>query len=248
MPSDARAELETLAGRTAVVVGACGGIGASTCERLGSLGMTVIGLDLDPRPADGIAELLAVDVRNPSEVSHAAEHVASRWGAPWLLVNGAGITRDRPAIDVSDQDWQDIVGTGLAGTFYCCRAFGRLQIEAGGGRVVNVASQLAFAGRSGFAPYAAAKGGVVSLTRALAVEWAESNVLVNALAPGPTATAMNAHLRNDPDKLHWLESLIPLHRIAAPSEIADWVAVLASPIGNFMTGQVLMVDGGYTAW
>ena len=167
-------------------------------------------------------------------------------GPPSVLVNCAGRLLDRRLVDTSDAEWAEILTTNLTSVFYTCRAFGRrLRAVRQPGRVVNVSSIFGHRGVSGYAAYAASKAGIDGLTRTLAVEWASAGIRVNSVSPGHVKTAMSAALA-DPAVERYVLGRIPAGRVADPEEVAELVAYLVSPAAELITGQTIVLDGGYT--
>jgi NAD(P)-dependent dehydrogenase (short-subunit alcohol dehydrogenase family) len=233
--------MTALAGEIAVVTGAAQGIGAAVADALEAAGARVARTD--------ITGDLRLDVTDRGSVDRALVEVAERLGEPTILVNNAGINRLGPSESLSDERWQEVVDVNLTGTFRCAQAAGARMLAAGRGSIVNVASISAFVGMPGRAAYCATKAAVVALTRVLAVEWAARGVRVNAVAPGYVGTpmveqAMAEGLLAEDD----LAGRTPFGRVASPAEIADAVVYLASPAARYVTGQTLVVDGGYLAY
>ncbi|HKX16656.1 MAG TPA: SDR family oxidoreductase [bacterium] len=245
--------------RIAVVTGGAQGIGREIATGLAAAGALVVVADLNEEKgrksaaalvADGHhADFVAVDVRNPAAVREAARRVTERHGRIDVLANIAGIVRNAPSVDTSDADWLDVLDVNLNGVFWCCREFGRHML-ARGGSIINMASNSALIvdRPQPQAAYNASKAGVVQLTKSLAVEWAPFGVRVNAIAPGYIGTELTRQGLTNPEwKAMWLD-MTPLHRIGEPSEIAPAAVFLASDASSYMTGAVLVIDGGYTAW
>lgn len=228
-----------LSGKSALVTGAASGIGRAAAAGLLEAGARVMGFDLEPSEAHGY-ETLAVDVSAEAAVDEAMDAVRRRLGRLDILVNSAGIEIKAPlaALDMADLD--RMYQVNLRGTVLVCRA--ALPLLKPGARIVNLASELAHAGRAGYSAYSATKGAILSFTRALARELAP-DILVNAVAPGATDTPL---LGFDalPLELRALELSAPLKRIGRPEEIAAAILFLAGPGAGFITGQCLGVDGG----
>ena len=170
--------------------------------------------------------------------------MAGAYGGVDVLVNNAGVVKERPFLEVTDEEWDEVLGTNVRGAMLCTRAVGRRMVAAGSGRVVNVASSFAVRGIPGYAAYAASKGAIVSLTRTLAMEWARHGVRVNAVAPGPFETEWNAAMFADPEVGPRIRRTIPLGRVGQPDELGPLVCYLASPASGFVTGETIVVDGG----
>jgi meso-butanediol dehydrogenase/(S,S)-butanediol dehydrogenase/diacetyl reductase len=239
--------------RVAVVTGGAGGIGAAVCRRLAADGFAVACLDSRGEAAQEVARELpgacgySADVRDPASVHEAGQRIRRDLGDPWLLVNGAGVFSIQRVTELGEQEWDRILETNLKGPFLTCREFLPPMIEAGGGCIVNIASTAGVRGGRMRAAYSASKGGLVLLTKSLAIDHGPDGVRVNCLCPGLIDTDMADWIRHDEQALSRWASGIPAGRIGTPEDIADGVAFLASDGGSYLHGAVLMVDGGVTA-
>ncbi len=207
---------------------------------------------LDREPAGALppgAEGAVLDVTDEAAVDAAMADVAGRHGGIDILVASAGIALRRPATELPLDDWQKVVDVNLTGVFLCARSAARHMIAGGGGRIVTVASIMGLVGGGAYpnVSYQASKGGVVNLTRALALEWAPHGIRVNAVAPTYVPTRLTAGLLADTEVLGEIRRRTPLGRLAEPDEVADAVLFLAGRGSAMVTGHVLAVDGGYLA-
>jgi NAD(P)-dependent dehydrogenase (short-subunit alcohol dehydrogenase family) len=241
------------AGRVAVVTGAAGGIGSAICQRLAADGFAVACLDLRGPDAEKTAAGLegargyAADVRDAASVRAVAEAIRADLGTPWLLVNAAGVFSIQYLTDLDEAEWDWIIDTNLKGPFLTCREFLPGMIEAHDGCIVNIASTAGVRGGRRRAAYCASKGGLVQLTRSLAIDHGPDGVRVNCLCPGLIDTEMADWIRQDEEALERWAASIPARRIGTAREIADGVAYLASDGASYLYGAVLMADGGGTA-
>lgn len=244
---------ENLAGHHAFVTGAAQGIGVAVARRLHSAGAAVALVDVDIKRAQAEADALSAlgpptlalhaDVADPAQVQEAVARALARFGSFQILVNNAGIVGERaPCWEQSDANWGRVLAVNLSGTFHCCRAVVPHMRARGYGRIVNVASISAREGNANCTPYSASKAGVLGFTRALALELAESGVLVNAVAPALIATERNG--RRPATELASLVAKIPLGRPGLPEEVAALVHYLVSPDCSFSTGAAFDCTGG----
>jgi NAD(P)-dependent dehydrogenase (short-subunit alcohol dehydrogenase family) len=228
-------------GRVAVVTGAAGGIGAAVAARLSADGFRVARADV----ADG-AEF-PCDVRSEADVLALRDAVEGRLGAPWLLVNVAGVFFEHDVTDLAVEDYDRIVDVNLKGTFLTCKTFLPAMLEAGSGCIVNIASTAGIRGGHRRAVYNASKGGVVLLTRSLALDHGPAGVRVNCVCPGLIDTPMADWIRLDAPALAAFEQEAPARRMGTPQDVAGAVSYLASDDAAYAHGTVLVVDGGVTA-
>jgi gluconate 5-dehydrogenase len=251
-----------LDGKVALVTGAGRGLGRAMAIALAAAGADVAVCDIDSSDLGVVeSEIRAAGRRalaNVSDIATAAAaealvgDIASRLGALDVLVNNAGVTSRSPFEELPEDDWERVMRVNLGGVFHGCQQAARQFIrQGGGGAIVNVASISGLVGNRGGdnSHYCASKGGVIALTRSLAVEWARHRIRVNAIAPGYFVTPMTDRLKQrDPAFYQELIGRVPLGRFGDPSELAGAVVFLSSQASAFVTGQVLVVDGGYTAW
>jgi len=248
----------SLAGKVSVVTGATRGIGRALATALAEAGSDVVLLVRNPDAAtDALKELeaigvraiaVAADVTVPDQVQEAVPTIVDALGRVDVLVNNAGSCVHRPALEVTAQDWRSVLEVNLDGVWNCSQAFGRQLVSQGSGVIVNIGSISAnIVNRPQFQPgYNASKAAVHQLTKSLAAEWAPFGVRVNALAPGYIKTEM-APVDRPEFRRHWIEDA-PMLRYASPAEIAPSLIYLASDASAFMTGTVLVIDGGYTVF
>ncbi len=248
-----------LDGHLALITGASRGIGRGVALAMAEAGADIVlaaraSADLDEaaeevRTKTGrTVHTAPVDLGDSASIPAWFDGVVERNGRPNILVNAAGITRRAPAEVLALQDWNDVIGVNLTASFLIAQAFARHLIGAAEqGRIINIASLMTAAARKTTTAYTASKGGVGQLTKALAVDWADKGILVNAIAPGFIATAMTQPLQ-DNDEFHaWILKRTPLGRWGKPEDIALPCVFLASPAAQFVTGQVIYVDGGFMA-
>ncbi len=251
----------SLEGRVALVTGSAQGIGAALAVGLAEAGADVAVSDI-PSNRAGMNEVRQriealgrrspvydLDVLDLDQIRSAVGQAASDLGGLDILVNNAGIRRRSPALGVTEEDWDAVIDTNLKGTFFCSQAAAGVMIPRGGGRIINVASQLAVVAGENRAAYCSSKGGVASLTQALALEWLRYGITVNAIGPGPTETPglLEADTRDADELQADLAVNMPLGRRMRPEELVGAAVYLASPSAAATTGHLLIVDGGWTA-
>lgn len=247
-----------LAGRVALVTGAARGLGRSIALALADAGADVA---LGLRDAGGGTDLVGeveslgrravavqMDVRRTTEVTDAVQTTVARLGRLDILVNNAGVAPENPAEDVTEEDFDLTVEVNLKGTFFASQAAGRVMIRQGYGRIVNLSSQAGFVALPGESVYCTTKAAIAHLTKCLAVEWGRHGITVNGVAPTFIATPGTAPALADPaTRADIVERIAALHRVGEPMEVAGAVVFLASPAASLITGETILIDGGWTA-
>jgi NAD(P)-dependent dehydrogenase (short-subunit alcohol dehydrogenase family) len=246
-----------LTGKTAVVIGGTSGIGLALSRGLAQAGANVVPTG---RRAEQVraaaAEVVALgrrslaqtcDVTDNASLEQLLQSVCREFGSVQILVNCAGRTKRMPTLEVPESDWEAILETNLTGTLRACRVFGRHMIERRYGRIINIGSLSSFVALYEVAAYAASKAAVASLTKSLAIEWATSGVCVNALIPGVLRTDLNAALLDGTERGREFLMRTPMRRFGQVDELAGAAVFLASDAASFVTGHLLVVDGGILA-
>ena len=238
-----------LTGKNAVVTGSTRGIGRAVAEALAQSGARVAVVGRDKDKASAVAAEIgrgavgfACDVSDTSSVAQLISDVEKEFGGIDILVNNAGITRDNLVMRLKDEDWDAVMNANLRGAFAAIRAVSRGMMKKRSGRIINMASVVGLNGNKGQANYAASKAGLIALTKSVAKELGSRNILVNAIAPGFIETEMTDAMT--PEARAALNGLIPLERLGKTSDVASAVVFLASDHASYITGQVLVIDGG----
>jgi len=241
-----------LKGKTALVTGSARGIGKTIVLELARQGCNVVVSDIDLEGAKSTAKeaeacgvkALAVraDVSQAEAVEAMIKQVIDTFGQIDILVNNAGITRDSLLMRMSEEDWDQVIQINLKSAFLCTKAVIRGMMKQRSGKIINMASVVGVGGNAGQANYAASKAGLIGLTKSTAKEAAARNIQVNAVAPGFIETDMTAHLPKD--AIEWFMNNTPVKRAGKPEDVANTVLFLASPASDYITGQVIHVDGG----
>ena len=246
-----------LSGRTGVVIGGTSGIGQAIATGLALAGANIICTSRredQVEAASSVIESLGrrtircvSDVSDRFSLDDLLSKTVSEFGKVDILVNSAGRTKREPTIDQNEEDWNAIFETNLTGTLRACQVFGKHMIANGYGRIINIASLSSFVSLFEVAAYSASKAGVASLTKSLAIEWAKSGVNVNAIAPGVFRTALNQKLLDETPRGQEFLTRTPMGRFGKVEELAGAAVFLASEAASFITGEILVVDGGFLA-
>jgi NAD(P)-dependent dehydrogenase (short-subunit alcohol dehydrogenase family) len=246
-----------LTGRFAVITGGSRGLGRGMALALAAAGVDValvsrIHSDLEV-VAHEVRELgrcglaISADVTDENQVERMVEHVLRDFKRIDILINSAGMVSFKPTVEYPVDEWQGILDVNLRGTFLCCKHVGKVMLNQGQGKIINMSSVRGLQGRANDPAYPASKGAVNMLTKSLAIEWAKNNITVNAIAPTFIRTNINASLLDDKAMIEWVLSRIPMGRIGEIWDLFGPVLFLASRASDFITGQIIYVDGGWTS-
>ncbi|OGG57237.1 MAG: 2-deoxy-D-gluconate 3-dehydrogenase [Candidatus Handelsmanbacteria bacterium RIFCSPLOWO2_12_FULL_64_10] len=247
-----------LTGRSALVTGASKGLGQAMALALAKAGADLLITSRHRAEVDAVAREVASatgrkvvgvesDASRRADVESAVDRALRAFGKVDILVNNAGVNIREPMVELRDESWEQVIGINLTGPMMYCRAVGPHMIQRRYGRVINVASTLGAVSIPNRSSYAASKGGLIQLTKTVALEWAPHNITVNTLCPGPFETPINAALMKDPAAYQAFVAKVPMGRWGKPEELAGPVVFLASDASSFMTGATLFIDGGWTA-
>ncbi len=248
--------LFSLEHKIALVTGASRGLGRAAATALASAGATVMLIGRDTNALEETRLLLKdyttivfeADVTSSADRATVIDTIVRDYGTIDILVNNAGIIRRSPVLEYSKEDWDAVIETDLSAVFYWSQSVATVMKNSGGGKIINIASLLSFSGGMNVIAYAAAKGGVAQITKAMANELAKYRINVNAIAPGYFETDATELLRNNPERMQQLLSRIPTGRFGKPDELAGAFLFLASAASDYVNGHILNVDGGFNAY
>ena len=247
----------SLKDRVALVTGSTKGIGHGIAVALAKAGASLIIVSRNQADCDRVAEEIrtmgcraigiSANLMNNDQIEALVKRAVDEFGKIDILVNNAGTAITKRAEDITEADFDRVVGLDQRAVFFVAQAVGRQMIKQGSGKIINVASMLGLVGDRQVLPYCVAKGGVIQMTKALALEWAQYNIQVNALCPGYVITPMNeADLKNEKIYEHIIKN-IPMRRLGQVEDMVGAVVFMASDYANYMTGQYIVIDGGWTA-
>ncbi len=247
-----------LGGRTALVTGASKGLGRAMAVGLAKAGadLALCGRDMEGLAAAradvlerGVrAETFRMDVLSRAGIRETVAAVASAFGGIDILVNNAGVNVRKPTLELSEEEWDFVLDTNLKGYFLVAQAVAPHMIARGGGKIVNMSSIFGAVGMNNQLAYSSSKGGIVQMTKVMAIEWAKHHINVNAIGPTYFETPLVAALRNDPERFNFINERTPMGRWGQPEELVGTLVYLASRASDFVTGQTVYVDGGWTIW
>ena len=246
-----------LSGKVAIVTGAGRGLGYDIALALAKYGADVVVCSRTVSELEKVAGAVEamgrrvmihpLDLNNIQEIQPMVDRAVEVFGHIDILVNNAGINRPQPAVEVTEENWDQVMNTNLKGLFFCAQAVGRVMIHQKKGKIINISSDAGTVGLPGRAVYCASKGGVNLITKVLAIEWAAHKIHVNAIAPAFIETPLTKPMLKEPDFRDYVIGNTPLGRVGEPRDVSGAVVFLASRASDYMTGHVMLIDGGWTA-
>ncbi|KIL40801.1 2-deoxy-D-gluconate 3-dehydrogenase [Gordoniibacillus kamchatkensis] len=247
-----------LDGKAALITGGCQGLGLEFARALAKAGAAVAVTSRDEGKAQRAAETIraetgsgalgvAADVTDYGQIQAMAESVVGTFGRLDILINNAGINIRKPILDYDEESWDLVQTTNLKAPFLCAKAVVPHMIKQQFGRIINIASMLGTIALPERAAYCSSKGGLIQLTKVMALEWAQQGITVNAVCPGPFATELNQVVMNNPEANRFFLDHLPVGRWGKPEELSGLIVYLASDLSSFMTGSAIVIDGGWTA-
>lgn len=248
----------SLHGKTAIITGSTKGIGKALAVGMARAGADIVVVSRHQDDCDAVAEEIrklgvqslgiAADIKDLEQITNLVNGALKVFKQIDILVNNAGSVINQKAEEITENEWDYIMNLDLKGVFFCSQLVGRVMIKQNRGKIINIASMLGLVGEKMVLPYCVSKGGVIQMTRALALEWARYNIQVNALCPGYIMTEMNYNQLSEEKIYQTLLRKTPLNRLGRVEDMIGGAVFLASESSNYMTGQTLTIDGGWTAW
>jgi len=245
-----------LSGKVAIVTGTSRGLGQSFATALAKAGADLV---ITSRKLSALTEFkqqieslgrkalpVQMDVLSQGDIENMVRAAVKEYGRIDILVNNAGMNIRKPSAEVTWQDWDTVLDTNLKGSFFCAQAVAKEMMKRKYGRIINIGSCTCVFGMEGIAAYSASRGAILSMTRSLAAEWGNYGITVNVLAPGWFKTAQNAVLYENKEWVNYITSRIPLNRVGRPHDLDGTVVFLASDASEYITGQMILIDGGFT--
>ncbi|MBP1966622.1 SDR family NAD(P)-dependent oxidoreductase [Paenibacillus aceris] len=247
-----------LDGKVALITGGCQGLGLEFSRALANAGASVVVTSRDERKAQAAAEVirqetggdtlgLAADVTDFRQIQAVVDKTVGTFDRLDILINNAGVNVRKPILDYDEQSWDLVQTTNLKAPFLCAKAVVPQMIKQKFGRIINIASMLGTVALPERSAYCSSKGGLIQLTKVMALEWAEHNITANAVCPGPFATDINQAVINNPEANQFFLNHLPIKRWGKPEELTGLMIYLASDLSNFMTGSAIVIDGGWTS-
>jgi NAD(P)-dependent dehydrogenase (short-subunit alcohol dehydrogenase family) len=250
-------DLFTLEGKVAIVTGAGQGIGREIAIGFARYGADIVAVDLNEETLKEAKKeieaenrrclALPINLTKLDQINRMTETAVKEMGKIDILANIAGVTIHKPSVDMTEQDWDFVHSINLKALFFCCQSVGKVMLQQGSGRIINMSSTFSQVGRAGRVAYSTSKAGVSNLTKTLALEWSAKGVNINAIAPGPTWTPGRDQFFSNKEFYDGLIAKLPIGRTAKPSDIVGPAIFLASEAASYVTGETLLVDGGWCA-